>query len=100
MVILHLDGDVVNLMVGVEIHLPFGRVSLPVVAPVVTIDGQVAGIDTREVRVHLLEAAEHLVEGVVLEKEEDNVLDRVIGLLVGIHSRNVLSGVPDERSRP
>jgi hypothetical protein len=78
-------------MTGIEDHLPLGRLTLPVLPAVVAVNGWVAWIDTCEVGVHLLKAAEHLIERVILEHQENDVLYRVFGLLMGIHGRMSLN---------
>jgi len=39
-----------------------------------------------------LEAAEHLIEGVVLQDQEDDMLDWVFGFLLGVHE--TIAGIP------
>jgi hypothetical protein len=67
-VILHLDSDVIDLVAGVKDHLALSGFGLrELVAVNVPIHIRTSGIDAIETPVHLLEAAEHLIEGMVLE---------------------------------
>jgi hypothetical protein len=97
----HLGLDVVHLVPGVHEHLPLARFHLSVLGSVVKVHSRMIGVNSVEVGVDLAEAAEHLVKGVVLEQEQNDVFDRVAGLLVRIHRGfdPILSGrdIGDER---
>jgi hypothetical protein len=83
---LHLDLDVVYFVVWVEDHLPFPSSKLlKFITGGVHVATAPIMIDPFEIRIDLLEAAEHLVEGVILEHQEDDVLDGIVLSLLGVH---------------
>jgi hypothetical protein len=67
----------------IEQHLPLTRRLLrkrP--SAIVLVHARVGRIDAFELRIYLFESAKHLVEGVILQGEKDDVLDRIAARLV------------------
>ncbi len=80
-----LAADVFHIVPRIEVHLPLGRGALAVFLAVSTVDARPVRVNAFELRIDALEAAEHVVEGAVLEEQEDDVPDGIVRRMVWVH---------------
>jgi len=58
--------DVVDLVAGVEEHLPLGRLDLLELGAIDPVNARLLSISSGKIMMNLFEAAEHLVKGMIL----------------------------------
>jgi hypothetical protein len=75
-----LSVDVTYFVMRVKKHLSFGGLLLSKCLPnVVQIYTRWGGMDAIELRIYVLESAEHLIEGVIFKHQKDDVFDGISG---------------------
>jgi hypothetical protein len=84
-VVCNLSLDVVDFMAGIQNHLTLSGFDLHELFAVRLVDAWFGSVHAFQLRVDRFETAKHLIEGMVLEHQENNVFDRIIGPLLWVH---------------